>query len=416
MVFTYYNIRSLPQDNATFKKQEIADTALHWGDMLHHRDRKRREGQAHSRFYLKTDEEKVDLILSGKAFLVNLELPFRGGVAAKDGYEDVIGHFCYVDFSRYKEDPSSSPMFTHLVNTPLCSQTTFTYDLKEIVTLATAYDDPTVHVMQPSAFVFHESRCGSTLVANALTAMDPTRHRVYSESRPPIMAIKACGITGEVCPPHRAAELLQDVVYMMGRTRDPTEEGLFFKIQSLGTKYMDVVIEAFPNTPWIFVYRDPVQIMMSQFAHGERKANCVRQLKDIPMKDQEFLISIDQDVYHLNPQEKCAFHLSTLCNTAIEAIGRSEGMGMGINYENIVDKLIEDVFPHHFNLPMSDERRERILDISGHYSKGVGNRANRDWKEDSKEKEERATIEIKEASDTFLYRSYNLLENSGKNT
>ena len=205
-----------------------------------------------------------------------------------------------------------APMFRDLVQRSNCARTSFSYDLKKIVTLATAYDNSNVRTIPPAAFVFHESRCGSTLVANALTAMDPERHRVYSESQPPVMAIKACGLPGSNsnrCPPHRAGELLKDVVYMMGRTRDLREDKLFFKFQSVSSKYLDVVMDAFPNTPWIFVYRDPVQIMMSQLRHGVRNANCVRQLRDIPVKDQKFLTSIDQDVYDLSPEEKCAFHL-----------------------------------------------------------------------------------------------------------
>ena len=211
----------------------------------------------------------MDLILSGKVYLVNLVI--RGdGIIEKLGYEGVQAHFCYLDFSKYKNDPSSSKLFDVIYNIQLliscpiylrtpfvsiifvasmfeplarsrrCTQTLFSYDLKKIVALANAMDDSDVHAMEPSGFIFHESRCGSTLVANALTAMDPEEHRVYSEARPPILAMKICGTSGERCPPHRAAELFQDVIYMMGRTRDPKETKLFFKMQSLGKTFLGI--------------------------------------------------------------------------------------------------------------------------------------------------------------------------------
>jgi hypothetical protein len=37
----------------------------------------------------------------------------------------------------------------------------------------------------------------------------------------------------------------------------------FFKFQSLLTTKMHIVLEAFPNVPWIFLYRNPIQTVMS---------------------------------------------------------------------------------------------------------------------------------------------------------
>jgi len=199
-----------------------------------------------------------------------------------------------------------------------CQQTKFTYDLKKAVDLAREHDefsrddaDFAPRAMQPSGFVFHESRCGSTLAANALAAFDPIRNRVYSESPPPVSALQACGIPGTDlrCSLDQAAMLFQDVVYLMGRTDDPRERNLFFKIQSIGTRYLDVFLRAFPETPWIFVYRDPVQVIMSHFKDGIGHANCVRQLRDVPASKIEFMTSLGLDMRAIVPEEKCALHL-----------------------------------------------------------------------------------------------------------
>eukprot|EP00555_Chaetoceros_dichaeta_P014549 CAMPEP_0198271418 /NCGR_PEP_ID=MMETSP1447-20131203/49118_1 /TAXON_ID=420782 /ORGANISM="Chaetoceros dichaeta, Strain CCMP1751" /LENGTH=272 /DNA_ID=CAMNT_0043963997 /DNA_START=534 /DNA_END=1352 /DNA_ORIENTATION=- len=264
----------------------------------------------------------------------------------------------------------------------------------------------TVHSMKPSGFVFHESRCGSTLVANALTAMDPIEHRVYSESRPPTSAMQACGPTGKPC------QLLRDVVYMMGRTGDPNERRMFFKIQSSGSRYIDVVRDSFPDTPWVFVYRDPVQIMVSQFKRRTANANCVKHMAHYKMSERtkKFLATIGRDAKGLSVVEKCALHLSTLCNFAISSISRSDGMGKSLNYENIVDKLITNIIPNHFNVPMKEESRKRIIEVSGQYSKGKAHKAGV-WKDDSAAKSDNASSELREASNIFLYPSYKSLEN-----
>ena len=68
-----------------------------------------------------------------------------------------------------------------------------------------------LHVMPPSGFVFHESRVGSTLVANSLTAMNAEGHRVYSESDPINEALKACTGILSTCTMDAKIELFRDV-------------------------------------------------------------------------------------------------------------------------------------------------------------------------------------------------------------
>ena len=122
-----------------------------------------------------------------------------------------------------------------------------------------------VRALPPAGFVFHESRVGSTLAANALAAMDPAGHRVYSEAHPVNDALKACD-GRPACDAGVGAALLRDVVYLMGRTASPRERRLFFKVSSVGAKRIAVVQEAFPAVPWIFVYRDPRECVRASHA------------------------------------------------------------------------------------------------------------------------------------------------------
>ena len=107
----------------------------------------------------------------------------------------------------------------------------------------------------PAGFVFHESRCGSTLVANLLTVASPS-HRVYSESAPVSTALSSlqCSTNSPAC-----TKLIHDVIALMSASTDKT----FFKFQSALTFKMDRIIAAWPDTPWIFVLREPVAVLMS---------------------------------------------------------------------------------------------------------------------------------------------------------
>jgi hypothetical protein len=198
-----------------------------------------------------------------------------------------------------------------------------TLDLATVVRKTRLYDksNEDVHSMSPAGFVFHESRVGSTLVANALAAMDPESHRVYSESDPINSALNACqDSTSSSCGMDVHAELLRDVVYLMGRTSSRKEKYMFFKVSSIGSKRIDVMQAAFPLVPWIFVYRDPVQTMMShmdpeklkQIRGGMPKAVCLRG-KRRPPHDLLSLVSQNgADIHALTDEEFCAAHLVCL--------------------------------------------------------------------------------------------------------
>ena len=310
----------------------------------------------------------------------------------------------------------------------------FQFNLKELADTAREADAegryPDAKNLALTGVAFHESRCGSTLVANSLIAMNPRKHRVYSESSPPLMALGLCEDHGDAdgaCTADQGAMILRDVMFFMGRTDDPDEERFFFKIQSAGTKELATFREAFPKTPWLFVYRDPVQVMMSHFAHGVKSANCLRNMHNPhPLlqklarrrgyravggrrhrDDNENEVK-DSKLKELSPQEFCAAHLASLTETAAHHIQESDGLGRAVNYVSLPNILYEKVLPS-WGVDVSEEEIKNIQEISGHYSKGRGNQK-KEWKEDSEKKEEMATPEIQDAAKIFLQESYDNLE------
>ena len=385
-----------------------------------------------------TEEQKIDLVLSASVHLVAIE-PSRHVVEdPNDGpghYTGIAGEFCRLNWAIHKKSPSATPMFRDLVGkSPDCSKdNTFHLDLRSIVAEAKKKDadvkrdaalgDGTIvdgldasllavprAMYPPRGVVFHESRCGSTLVANSLAAFDPERNRVYSESAPPIAALKVCGEGNSRCTKATAAALLRDVMHMMSRTDDPSEEHVFLKIQSIGTRFIDVFTEAFPETPYIFVYRDPVQVMMSHLDHAHmEQSNCVRPRSNPPKIVVDLVEQHGRSVTDLSHEEYCAAHLATLCDSALaEMKNADDGLGLPVNYKDLPGKLYE-IIPNHFGVAIGDDEKDRIAEVSGMYSKGRGERAH-EWKDDSEAKEERATGSIKGACSMFLDDTFRQLE------
>ena len=203
------------------------------------------------------------------------------------------------------------------------------------------------------------------------------------------------------------------ILYVKGRTNDDKEQNLYFKIQSIGVKSIPIFRKAFPNTPWIFVYRDPVQVMRSHLKTPSTTYSVCLRRQHSPSKDIIDLvkrIGNQDDISMLNKEEFCAAHLASLCEVALKEVKDSNGVGRVVNYNNLITTLIEDVIPKHFLgiSSLSDEAKMNILKASESYSKGRGD--GRIWTEDSQFKEDTAWTEMKDASALYLEPSYIELE------
>ena len=108
-------------------------------------------------------------------------------------------------------------------------------------------------------FLFR-SEAGSSLVATLL-ACDPFA-LVYSESLPIYSVLFGC----ERCSEEKHIKLLRDIVTIMGQS--PYHRRIMFNLQPVLTRKMDIILKAFPITPWAFLFQQPEQLLMSQL-HSE---------------------------------------------------------------------------------------------------------------------------------------------------
>lgn len=116
--------------------------------------------------------------------------------------------------------------------------------------------------IKPTAFIFHVSRCGSTLLAQLLS-LDET-NIVLAE--PPIfdeilreIAFKSPDISDE-----KIEEVLQAVVKFLGQKRAGDEQNFFIKLDSWHIFYYEKLRKLYPETPFIFSYRRPDEVIRSQ--------------------------------------------------------------------------------------------------------------------------------------------------------
>jgi hypothetical protein len=300
-------------------------------------------GDVKSRIDQYVNDVKLGPILKSQVHLFDVDLSrLKPSSSSPGGYTGAKALFCKLNWDLHKYDPPKYPMFRFLVSESGCnnSDNVIKVDIASLMDKVREYDEMMeaeaqskhvddikgyAHVMPPSGFVFHESRVGSTLVANSLAAMDPEAHRVFSESTPINVALQVCENQGEGCDMEMAANFFRDLVYLMGRTNSPAEKHLFFKVSSAGTKRMKVMREAFPNTPWIFVYRNPVQTMMSHLdpskigrSTDHIMAVCTKARRHPPDDLIELVKDAGRDIKEISDIEFCAAHLvSCFCHIAL---------------------------------------------------------------------------------------------------
>lgn len=379
----------------------------------------------HSSSIDKDVSNKLNRILEASVHLIDIHVTkLVTNRLSPTHYDGIEAEFCPLDWNLYKSHPWKLPMYRDIVaNSERCRSGRIVVNLKSIVKRVRVFDQqhasPTqskIKHLDPN-FIFHESRCGSTLLANSLVFSSPKEVRLYSEAAPPLTALRICGENFELCSQETAVSIFRDVIYLMGRVTSEMESYLFFKMQSSATLSLHIVRKAFPMAPWIFLYRDPEEVMVSHLhIPNKSRAKCLQSRRNPPSRVTNYLESINRDLRDLSHEEYCAIYLSVICKSAAEAINTAEN-GKLLSYNhNLIDHFIDYVVPVHFGLELNEQKKELIYYTSQIYSKSR-DKENVKWVEDSSIKHNIASDDIRQASSYHLASSYleleDLLEHQG---
>ena len=252
--------------------------------------------------------------------------------------------------------------------------------------------------VQPTGFIFHSSRCGSTLVANACRAV--SNSIVLSEANA-IDKLIARFITDADNPVKESlySVFLRGVVHALAQRRTGDERHLFVKFACCSFAQMERIKRIWPNVPWLFLYRDPVETIVSN-------------MRDIPPwlidKDRRVLSSIIGDASEMSLEELCARTIGSLFSSAYKLANANS---MLLNYNQLSVPVIASVL-NFFNVSLSSEELETIARTSKVYSKEVsGTRA---FVADVDAKQKLASDLVREVSERWAREPYRLLEQKRK--
>ena len=251
--------------------------------------------------------------------------------------------------------------------------------------------------VEPAGFIFHSSRCGSTLLANACRSVNGSV--VLSEANA-IDKLVARFITDADDPVKESIYLvcLRAVVNALAQ-HESGEHGVFVKFACCSVSQLERIRRIWPNVPWIFLYRDPIETIVSNVS------NPPAWLLD---DDRRILAHITgtspAHVADMSLEERCARSIGSFFLTAHTLANDNS---MLLNYNQLSLPAISNILKF-FNVRASTEELERIASGTRIYSKEIS--TVREFVPDADEKQKLATDHVREAAERWAMQPYALLE------
>ena len=210
--------------------------------------------------------------------------------------------------------------------------------------------------LEPTALIFHLSRCGSTLASRLLATLPTTL--VIAEPRPlNTLLMSDPAEIGE----ERLAARLRSLIRALGRHRLGAARHYIVKLSSWNIARLSVFRRAFPGVPLVWLQRTPIEVMGSLLADPPGWL----QLRQAP-RQSEFLFGLPPaESAALDDAGYCARALATMLVNACRA---DDAGALLIDYRELPDAIWTRLAPA-LGMALSAEEIARMRDEARFHSK-----------------------------------------------
>ena len=292
-----------------------------------------------------------------------------------------------IDWARFGAEPLREPFYEEalrrVLRLPFNRAFRYRTGLQDIVAQADVMES-----VAPAGFIFHMSRCGSTLVAQMLAALPDS---VVISEAPPLDAVVQLGRN---LAPDDAVRALRAMVAAFGRKRSGRERRYVVKLDCWHTLALPLFRRAFPELPWVFLYRDPVEVLVSQMR--QRGMQMVPQY--LPPR---FYGIADADA--TMDEDYCARVLGVICRAVLDH--HALGGGLVVNYRELPGAVTTAILPH-FGIACGDDERQAMRRTAERDAKSPS----LPFAGDTQIKQRAATAKIHDAAARHLHEIYARLE------
>lgn len=243
------------------------------------------------------------------------------------------------------DDPFFAQTVTAALQLPLARLLQRTTSLDELV--AASEREPAV---EPAGFIFHVTRCGSTLVSQMFARMP--RVISISEAQPLTAVAEAPQLSQE--DRRRAFRAL---IRLYGRKVNGGEIGSVFKFSPRETLAWRAIVEIFPQVPRIVLHRDPAEVLVSNLGQVSEIA--------LPGIVQPAALGTPPRPLATN-EDYAAFVFSRIFAHAAE-VARVQG-SLTVNYTDLPG-AVESLIAPHFGIALDDADRAAMREAARLYAK-----------------------------------------------
>jgi hypothetical protein len=296
-----------------------------------------------------------------------------------------------VDWARFGPEPLRASFYEdeirRALRLPFNRAFRYRTGLRDLIAQA-----ETMESLVPNGFIFHMSRCGSTLATRMLAALSDSI--VISEAAPLDAVVQCCRyLTDEY-----AVRALRAMISALGRKRSGRERRYVVKLDCWHTLALPLFRRAFPDVPWVFLYRDPVEVLVSQMRQ--------RGMQTVPqfMPPSFYGIAAEES---MTEEDYCARVLSIVCRAVLDHDHGSDGLIL--NYRQLPD-AVGTAMLRHFGIFCSDEELRSMRLAAQHDAKSP----RLPFAGDTEAKQSSATANIRRAADRHLGEIYRRLEALGR--
>lgn len=276
-------------------------------------------------------------------------------------------------------------------------------DTRELITDLEALlrFEKTIESLPPKGFIFHTSRCGSTLLANALNCLD--RSLIISESHA-IGALTSLYFEHSENKLHEIYRhvLLRAAVKALGQKFCGDEQRYFIKFTNINVLHLHHIKRIWPHVPCIFLYRNPVEVIYSNI---KVDAGWMR-IEEYRQQSAFFLGETEELITRMSREEFCARMFGRICRIVTETSG-GDSAPLLVNYRELsLPKLCE--ISRFFGVDPTPSEIEAIRSRMQFYSKDA--KPERLFFEDTDRKVEESSPLMREMAERWAVEPYLELE------
>ena len=288
----------------------------------------------------------------------------------------------------------TEPFFQQTVARTKQTKTAVLTDLDTLIQFEKVSDS-----LAPSGFIFHTSRCGSTLLANACRTLSGSLVVAEAPVLDKLISRFFTDTDDEGKKELLYSILLKCALSALGQRRFGNERHYFVKFAVASILQFNRIRQIWPTVPVVFLYRDPVETMVSNLQNVPEWMT----LDSNPATSAAIAGVRKEDLANISSEEFCARSLGRF----YKALATSQDENSFIcNYNELSpEKLVRLI--NFFGVSVSEEEVDKIRASAQLHSKDPS----QTFQADGDMKRANASERIKELAEQWAMPSYERLVN-----